>query len=395
MQEKEDLQERLHKAEMEGISKDADIERLEYWLEERVTTTEQASQQQFDELQEKYDVLKGLYEKSLRSTSECARLEKEKQVLVTRLAEVEAEVGKCWQKITEKDEEIDRLEGYNANVASAEYDYLDMEYEDLKAKYEKLEQRMEGESDTGSGSPSTMKKRLPKAAKKNKNLLAKKEELEKQVDCLELQIKGLKDLKEHREPLVKVGAAIRMLLEKANRLGVSGRLDRWVIEAGNNAAHAENGFADWAVFHTGYGTLAEFGDVFHAIYGVDYDKYDASRYCLCKPCQLEAEVNRFYASEETEVYREIVSKLHDEIHALNGGTHNDCMTVEGDSKAAVLINRLEAVSNEILATDVRGHERTPKGWVPPEERDYQVSYCTWPYKRILTHGKSYLYHPYD
>ncbi|CZR53069.1 uncharacterized protein PAC_02947 [Phialocephala subalpina] len=301
VEENKDLQERLDEAEGHGINKDVDIERLQYWLEERGAATKQAT-------------CDYLYRKTLRSTSDlCGRLEKENEILVARLVEIQAEIGnsgRIWEKNS-----------------------------------------MESETNISNESSSDTKKRLSKAAKKNKNLLAKKEELGKQIACLEGQIRDLKTKEEQTEPLVKIGAAIRMRymeLEKVDRLGVSGRLDRWVIEAGNNAAHAENGVADWAVLHARFGSVADFGEVFHTIYTLDCKTYKASRYCLSL-------------------------KLHDEIHALNGGTHNECVTVEGDSKSAVMINRLEAVTNEILATDVRGHEWTPKDWVPPEERDYQIT----------------------
>ncbi|KAF8858924.1 hypothetical protein BDZ45DRAFT_689731 [Acephala macrosclerotiorum] len=208
MKEKDDLLERLYVPEIDGINKNADTERLEYWLEERDTLAEKFSQQH-----------------------ECAGLEKENEVLSTRLAEGSAEIGKCWQDIGGKYEEIERLEEYSANFARAEYINLEIEHEDLKLKYEKLEQIMEG------------KKRLSKAMKRNRNLLAK-EELQTKIAYLEGHIRDLKTLGEHTESLVKIGAAIQMRymkLEKVNHLGTAGRLDRWVVEAGNNAAHEEMG----------------------------------------------------------------------------------------------------------------------------------------------------------
>ncbi|KUJ18382.1 uncharacterized protein LY89DRAFT_47189 [Mollisia scopiformis] len=234
------------------------------------------------------------------------------------------------------------------------------------------------ENDEISSSPET-RKRFSKAVKKNRNLLAKKEELRSQVGCLEEQIKELKSEAEKRDPLVKAGAAVRMRyleLEKVDRLGNIGRLDRRVIEAGNIAAHAENGAADWSLTYAGLGSTAVFGDVFHAIYGLDYAAYDVSRYCLCRPCELVAEVNRFYGSRNTQMHREIASRLHDEFHTLNGGIHDEHehMTVEGDSKSAVLINRLEALVNELLAIDVPGHKWTSKDFVPLDERDHEASY---------------------
>lgn len=49
MKEKDDLLERLYVPEIDGINKNADTERLEYWLEERDTLAEKFSQQQCNE----------------------------------------------------------------------------------------------------------------------------------------------------------------------------------------------------------------------------------------------------------------------------------------------------------------------------------------------------------
>lgn len=67
-------------------------------------------------------------------------------------------------------------------------------------------------------------------------------------------------------------------------------------------------------------------------------------------------MNRFYSSEKMAVHQQRATKLHDETLALKSGIYDECMTVEGDKRSGVLINRLEGARNEISASDVRSHE---------------------------------------
>lgn len=374
--EKNMLQQELNEAETEGIMKDADIERLEYWVEEYREADKNKTcdcKGEDGKLQKKHNRLKALYERALRDMTDHVKLQDQNEALSRRVSEAEADIAY-------KELEIERLEESGSPCECLLYNTLKDEHDSLQLKYGKLEQSMDDESEDSTTSISNTRKRLSKAAKKNRNLLAIKEGLKAQVSCLEGQVQILKSEAEEKAALVKVGAAIRLRyleLEKVDRLGITGRLDRSVIEAGNDAAHTENGAADWAVLHTKLGSTAAFGEVFHAIYGLDYAAYTASRYCLCRPCELGAEVNRFFTGWNTESRRAIVSSLHDEIHAMNGGIHDEHQTVEGDSKSAVLISRLEALTNEILAIDVPGHGWTPKTFVPLDKRDYEVSYSGW------------------
>lgn len=194
------------------------------------------------------------------------------------------------------------------------------------------------------------KKTIRALMEQHKEVQDKALSLSYEVEQKKEDVRVLRETNRLQQPLTRVGIAIRkrfMELAKSEKLGSRRVLRRKIIQAGNDAAHAEDIAADAAVFAIGSCSNAE-SEVFHAIYGAKPNDCEGA-YSTSKDVQdlIDDKINICDPNDRTMRRRVLCDRLVQELNMMG-----DYRSRAEDARYAHLFQRLKLLAEEIFEIDL-------------------------------------------
>lgn len=241
------------------------------------------------------------------------------------------------------------------------------EYQELAWKYDEAKRRLDSETDNYWILWEEFEKVSKEGELAQSEINETKMGLEKKEETLQTAYLTIEDLKSQvlklerelriKEPLVEVGAAIRLRFLETSREVVSevtrDRLDFALITGGNDAAHKGNGLADAALFKAGLAPvkyLPQGTRLFQALYNRKPHKYHTTLSQLARISDFETTVKVSKATNRSALERKDYDK-HMRWLLQYYRQASSKKRLERDFYFEVLMARAEELADEIVDLD--------------------------------------------